>query len=131
MRPPRDFTFEAAELTRRRAANIDEQDRLLEAHLKDTISLEQSSKFQDRLRTEQAAIDERLAEHHNDYAEARGHIDDCLNLAADIGRIYAGCNDQNRRLANRVFFTKIRIREHTQVEATPAEPFNVILNPSV
>ncbi|WP_454151840.1 hypothetical protein [Microbacterium lacticum] len=122
---------EAAELTKRRAANIAEQDRLLEAHLKETISLEQFSKFQDRLRAEQAAIDERLTEHHNDYAEARNHIDDCLNLASDIGRIYAGCNDQNRRLANQAFFTKIRIREHKQIDATTAKPFNVILDPDV
>lgn len=122
---------EAAELTKRRAANIDEQDRLLEAHLKDTISLEQFSKFQDRLRAEQTTIDERLAEHHNDYAEARGHIDDCLALASDIGRIYAGCNDQNRRLANQAFFTKIRIREHKHIDATTAKPFNVILDPDV
>ena len=122
---------EVADLTRRRAKNITEQDRLLEAHLKDALSLEQFAKFQDRLRAEVAAIDDRLAEHHNDYAEARHHIDDCLDLAADIGRIYAGCDDQNRRLANQAFFTRIRIGEHKEIKGELAKPFNVILDPEV
>ncbi|HQZ84924.1 MAG TPA: recombinase family protein, partial [Actinomycetota bacterium] len=122
---------EAADLTRRRTQIIDEQDRLLEAHLKEALSLEQFAKFQDKLRAELTAVDERLAEHHNDYAEARNHIDDCLNLAADIGRIYAGCSDQNRRLANQAFFTRIRIGEHKQIDAVTAKPFNVVLDPDV
>ena len=115
---------EAADLTRRRTENLAEQDRLLESHLKDALSLEQFKKYQDRLR---ADLDERLAEHNNDYTEARNHIDNCLDLATDIGRIYAGCNDQNRRLANQAFFTRIRIGEYKQL----AKPFTVLLDPSV
>ena len=122
---------EAADLTRRRGQIIDEQDRLLEAHLKNALSLEQFAKFQDKLRAELAAVDDRLSEHHNDYAEARTHIDDCLNLAADIGRIYAGCTDQNRRLANQAFFTRIRIGEQGGIDTTLAKPFNVILDPAI
>lgn len=122
---------EASDLTKRRTQIIDEQDRLLEARLKDTLSLEQFAKFQDKLRAELDTVGERLAEHHNDYAEARAHIDGCLNLASDIGRIYASCSDQNRRLANQAFFSKIRIGEHREIDAIPAKPFNVILEPEV
>ena len=122
---------EAADLTKRRTQIIDEQDRLLEARLKDTLSLEQFSKFQDKLRAELDSVNEQLTEHHNDYAEARNHIDGCLNLASDIGRVYATCSDQNRRLANQAFFTKIRIGEHRDLDVTPAKPFNVILDPEV
>ena len=87
--------------------------------------------FQDKLRAELDSVNEQLTEHHNDYAEARNHIDDCLNLASDIGRVYATCSDQNRRLANQAFFTKIRIGEHRDLDVTPAKPFNVILDPEV
>ena len=34
-------------------------------------------------------------------------------------------------MANQAFFTKIRIREHKQIDATTAKPFNVILDPDV
>lgn len=95
------------------------------------MSLEQFAKFQDQLREELAAIDARLAEHENDYGEARHHIEDCLALASDIGRVYAVCSDQNRRLANQAFFTRIRIGEHRHIDAVAAKPFNVILDSEV
>lgn len=84
---------EAADLTRRCTQIIDEQDRLLEARRRDPLSLEQSAKFQDSLRAELEAVNDRLAAHRNDYAEARNHIHDCLDLASDIGRVYATCSD--------------------------------------
>ena len=120
---------EAAELTTRRNRNRAEQDRLLDAHLADAISLEQFKANQNKLRAECDDIDSRLAEHHNDYAEARLHINDCLELAADVSRIYAGCDDQTRRLCNQAFFVKIYIDENRAVRPVLAEPFNIILDP--
>lgn len=120
---------EAAELTARRTRNLAEQDRLLDAHLADALSLEQFKARQDKLRAEFDDIDSRLAEHHNDYAEARLHINDCLELAADVSRIYARCDDQTRRLCNQAFFTKIYIDEDNIMRPILAEPFNIVLDP--
>ncbi|GAA4738473.1 hypothetical protein GCM10023350_23410 [Nocardioides endophyticus] len=121
---------EAAEhLTARRVKNLADQERILDAHLADAITLDQLKTRQGKLRAELDTIDARLAEHHNDYAEARTHIGDCLDLAADIARIYAGCDDQTRRLCNRAFFVKIYIDENRTIRPALAEPFNIILDP--
>ncbi len=80
-------------------------------------------------RAELDTIDARLAEHHNDYAEARTHIGDCLDLATDIARIYTGCDDQTRRLCNQAFFVKIYIDEDRTIRPVLAEPFSIILDP--
>jgi hypothetical protein len=57
------------------------------------------------------------------------HINHCLELAADVSRIYAGCDDQTRRLCNQAFFTKIYIDEDNTMRPVAAEPFNIILDP--
>ncbi|MGO1316023.1 MAG: recombinase family protein [Cellulomonadaceae bacterium] len=122
-------SHEAADLTARRVKNLADQERILDAHLADAISLDQLKTRQGKLRAELDTIDARLAEHHNDYAEARTHIGDCLDLAADIARIYAGCDDQTRRLCNQAFFVKIYIDEDRTIRPVLAEPFNIILDP--
>ncbi|GAA3595496.1 recombinase family protein [Klugiella xanthotipulae] len=119
---------EAAELSTRRTKNLAEQDRLLNAHLADAITLEQFTAKQNTLRAELDTIDSRLAEHHNDYAEARLHINDCLELAADISRIYNGCDDHTRRLCNQAFFEKIYIDENHTIRPEFATPFDTVLN---
>ncbi|WP_155806810.1 hypothetical protein [Leifsonia xyli] len=83
------------------------------------------SKFQDRLRSELDTIDARLAEHHNDYSEARTHIDACLNLATDMGDIYASADSQTRRLMNQAFFTQILIGENRETDSIAAKPFGL------
>lgn len=120
---------EAADLTARRTKNLAAQERTLDAHLADAITLEQLKSRQGKLRAELDTIDSRLAEHHNDYAEARLHIGDCLELAADVARIYAGCDDQTRRLCNQAFFVKIYIDEDRTIRPVLAEQFNIILDP--
>lgn len=116
---------EANTVTARRGRLVAEQDRLIEARLADTLTLDQFAKFEDRLCGELETLDTRLAEHHNDYAEARTHIDACLTLATDIADIYTNADPQTRRLANQAFFTKILIGENGETGSVTAKPFSL------
>lgn len=116
------------DLTDRRKQIQAEQDKLLEAHLADALSLDQLKKYQTRLRAELDGIEAQIAEHHNDYQGARALIDGSLDLARDFAQIYERCDDQNKRLANQTFFTKIYLNEGGNLTADTAEPFETILD---
>jgi site-specific DNA recombinase len=116
------------ELTERRKQIHAEQDKLLEAHLADALSLEQLRKFQTRLRAELDGIEAQIAEHHNDYQGARALIDGALDLARDFARIYEQCDEQNKRLANQTFFTRIYLDEDGTLAADTAAPFATIVD---
>src|SRR5699024_6904429 len=116
------------ELTERRKQSHAEQDKHLEAHLADALSLEQLRKFQTRLRAELDGIEAQIAEHHNDYQGARALIDGALDLARDFARIYEQCDEQNKRLANQTFFTRIYLDEDGTLAADTAAPFATIVD---
>ncbi len=116
------------DLTDRRKQILIEQDKLLEAHLADALTLEQLKKFQTRLRAELDGIEAQIAEHHNDYQGARDLIDGALELARDFAAVYERCDDQNKRLANQTFFTRIYLNENSQLNADTAAPFETILD---
>ncbi|MFV0435159.1 MAG: recombinase family protein [Leucobacter sp.] len=119
------------DLTVRRTQIHAEQDKLLEAHLADALSLEQLKKFQTRLQAELDGIEAQIAEHHNDYQGARALIDGALDLARDFARVYESCDDQNKRLANQTFFTRIYLDEDGTLTADTAAPFEEILDDAV
>ena len=56
--------------TERRKQILTEQDKLLEAHLANALSLDQLKRFQMRLQAELDGIEAQIAEHHNDYQGA-------------------------------------------------------------
>ena len=115
-------------LTDRREQILTEQDKLLEAHLADALSLDQLKKFQTRLRAELDGIESQIAEHHNDYEGARALIDGALDLARDFAAVYERCDEQNKRLANQTFFTRIYLNEDDTLTADTAAPFESILD---
>lgn len=116
------------DLTERRKQILTEQDKLLEAHLADALSLDQLKKFQTRLRAELDGIEAQIAEHHNDYQGARDLIDGALDLARDFASIYERCDDQNKRLANQTFFSRIYLDEGGSLTVDTAAPFEAILD---
>ena len=69
-----------------------------------------------------------IAEHHNDYQGARALIDGALDLARDFAQIYQRCDEQNKRLANQTFFTRIYLNEGDTLTADTAAPFATILD---
>lgn len=116
------------DLTERRKQILTEQDKLLEAHLADALSLDQLKKFQTRLRAELDGIEAQIAEHHNDYQGARDLIDGALDLARDFASIYERCDEQNKRLANQTFFSRIYLDEGGSLTVDTAAPFEAILD---
>src|SRR5699024_126185 len=73
-------------------------------------------------------IEAQIAEHHNDYQGARALIDGALDLARDFARIYEQCDEQNKRLANQTFFTRIYLDEDGTLAADTAAPFATIVD---
>jgi len=116
------------DLTERRKQIHVEQDKLLEAHLADALSLEQLKKFQTRLQAELDGIESQIAEHHNDYQGARTLIDGALDLARDFAGVYEQCDEQNKRLANQTFFTRIYLEEGGELEVDTAAPFAALID---
>ena len=116
------------DLTERRKQILTEQDKLLEAHLANALSLEQLKRFQMRLQAELDGIEAQIAEHHNDYQGARALIDGALDLARDFAKVYERCDEPNKRLANQTFFTRIYLNEGGEITADTAEPFTAILD---
>ncbi|AGW40869.1 PTS system, fructose-specific permease, transmembrane protein [Leifsonia xyli subsp. cynodontis DSM 46306] len=115
-------------LTSRRPQTATEQDRLIEARLANGLILDEFAKFHDRFRNEVDTIDPRLAEHHNDYAEARTRIDARLTLATDMAGIDTRADDHTGRLANQAVFTEIPIGENGDTDSTAAKPFSLDLD---
>jgi hypothetical protein len=73
-------------------------------------------------------IESQIAEHHNDYQGARALIDGALDLARDFAAVHERCDEQNKRLANQTFFTRIYLNENSQLTANTAAPFETILD---
>ena len=48
---------------------------------------------------------------------------------AHCADIYTRCDDTNRRLCNRAFFTKIFIDENNELRAEHNRPFEMLLDP--
>ena len=50
-------------------------------------------------------------------------------VQAHCADIYTRCDDTNRRLCNRAFFTKIFIDENNELRAEHNRPFEMLLDP--
>ena len=118
---------ELADLTANRARLKAESEKLIAAHFADAIDLPTLKEHQDRIRTGLADIDRRLAEHDQHYTDSQAFLDSSLRLLTDAHRMYTGSNDQQRRLANQAFYTKIVVTEDEQFQPVLAEPFASIV----
>ena len=127
---------ELAQLTANRDRLEHEQDRLIQAHYADAIPLAVLKREQDRISGELDLVNRRLDAHHGEYADARAHLDDALNLLENCALencadIYARCDDANRRLCNQAFFTKVYVEEDDELRVESARPFEMLLDPAV
>ncbi len=124
-------TDELDRLTKHRDRLEHEQDRLMQAHYADAIPLPVLRREQDRILGELDGVNRRIDAHHGDYADARAHLNDALNLLTDCADIYRRCDDANRRLCNQAFFTKVYIDEDDQLRVENSRPFEMLLDPEV
>lgn len=126
-----DETDELNQLTTNRDRLQHEQERLLQAHYADAIPLALLKREQDRILGELDQVNRRIDAHHGEYADARAHLEDALNLLANCADIYARCDDTNRRLCNQAFFTKIYIEEDDELRVEYQRPYEMLLDPEV
>ena len=114
---------EIADLTANRARLEADSDKLLAAHFADAIDLPTLKRRQDRIRTALTDVNRRLAEHDQHNAGDRAYAHDTLHLLTDAHHMYACSGDENRRLANQAFYTRLEITEDEHLRPTLAEPF--------
>ena len=124
-------TDELNQLTGNRDRLLHEQERLLQAHYADAVPLALLKREQDRILSELDQVNRRIEAHHGEYADARAHLEDALNLLANCGGIYARCNDTNRRLVNQAFFTTIYVDEDDQLRVEHQRPYEMLTDPEV
>ena len=117
---------EVADLTANRARLEAESDKLLAAHFADAIDLTTLKRHQDRIRAGLADVNRRLAEHSEHHTGGRAFLHDSLRLITDAHRAYAHSGDDDRRLANQAFYTRLDITDDEQLRPHLAEPFATI-----
>ena len=124
-------TDELNRLTANRDRLEHEQGRLMQAHYAGAVPLPVLKREQDRILAELDTTNRRIDAHHGDYADARAHLDDALNLLANCAEVYERCDNANRRLCNQAFFTKIYIDEDDQLRVDNNRPFEMLLDPQI
>lgn len=122
---------ELAQLTANRDRLQHEQERLLQAHYADAIPLALLKREQDRILGELGQVNRRIDAHYGEYAEARAHLYDALNLLTNCADIYTRCDDANRRLCNQALFTKVYIDEDDELRVENNRPFEMLLDPEI
>ena len=122
---------ELAQLTANRDRLQHEQERLLQAHYADAIPIALLKREQDRILGELDEVNRRIDAHHGEYADARAHLDDALNLLSNCADIYTRCDDANRRLCNQAFFTRVYIDEDDELRVENNRPFEMLLDPEI
>ncbi|MGV1005073.1 MAG: hypothetical protein ACOYEV_09985 [Candidatus Nanopelagicales bacterium] len=99
-----------------------ERVKLLQAHYADAVPLDPLKQEQARIGAELKTINNRIAAHHDQYAEARANLEDSIGLLAPAADIYRRCDDANRRLCNQAFLTAICIDDDDEPRVTYQRP---------
>jgi hypothetical protein len=66
---------------------------------------------------------------HRDYADARKHLNEALDLLENCATIYSRCDDTNRRLCNQALFAKIYIDEDNTLR--PEHAYEGLVDPQL
>lgn len=104
-----------------------ERKKLLEAHYADAIPLDMLKSEQDRIASEVAATEGRLAAVAADFQTAETNMQRALTRAGDCQRAYSEAAGSMRRQFNLAFFKRLLIDDDYSVSGELAEPFDVIL----
>lgn len=124
-------TAELDRLTCERDRLTDEQSKVLQAHYAGAVPLDLLKREQDRISATLDDINRRIEAHHGEYADARAHLEDSLNLLEHCAHIYARCDDANRRLCNQAFFSAIYVDEDNDIRVGYARPFDALCDAEV
>ena len=119
----RDRTVEARRLRDLEA----ERKKLLDAYYAEAIQLDMLKTEQDRLTTQIASAEGRLAEIAAGFQTAETNLQRALTRVRDCQTVYQGASARRRRQLNAAFFTRLLLDDEGNVTAELAEPFGTIL----
>ena len=119
---------EATQFLGRRLSQLaNEREKLLRAYYADAIDVATLKREQARINAEVAEAESQLANDGEKLAQAKQIIDLALDLAKDCTASYRKARPEVRKMWNRAFFNKIRIRDGVIADFTYEEPFASLL----
>ena len=98
------------------------QEKLLEAHFNDAISIDLLKDQQKKIDIELATAQRDLARHHELNTSAEELISDALAICENSYEAYLAAPEQVRRMFNQIFFEKIKVRYDQDEVAHVLEP---------
>lgn len=127
----REVESERAALEKRQRSLLRERERVLQAHYADAVPLDLLRSEQARIAGELDYIAARLDVTDRHEAIINFNLDRALRLATNVQALYEASDLAGRRLLNQAFFKKILISEDREVQAELAEPYDMLLNPTL
>jgi site-specific DNA recombinase len=113
---------------KRRVQLEKERQKLLQAHYADAIPLDLMKAEQQRITTEVANVEQRIAACETKYDEIENNLAVALDLVSNCARAYALAPPQLRRRFNQAFFEALFIDEDGTMRCELAEPFAALLS---
>ncbi|MCL2464088.1 MAG: recombinase family protein, partial [Micrococcales bacterium] len=116
---------------RDRAALMAERKQLLQAHYAGAVPLDLLKEEQDRIKRRLDLLDAQIGASKEIYENAKAHLDDVLQLAANAYDLYTSLGEADRRLCNQAFFKKIWVSEVDTLTGVPTHGFELVLDPGI
>ena len=107
-----------------------ERTKLLQLHYADAAPLDLVRSEQARIAEQLAHIDQHMSSTDEHEAIIGFNLQHALAVATDVKRLYEGSEAAKRRLLNHAFFKKLIVFDD-HVESELAEPYDVLLNPTL
>lgn len=127
----REIEVERSALEKRQRRLLRERERVLQAHYADAVPLDLLRNEQKRIATELTDIAARLDVTDRHEAIINFNLERTLRLATNVGAVYEESDPKERRLLNQAFFNRILVFDGSSVTAELAEPYDLLLNPTL
>ncbi len=108
-----------------------ERQKLLDAHYADAIPLDLLKTEQDRITTEIASAEGRLAAVASNFKVAKTNLERALTRVGDCAAAYAEAGPALRRQFNLAFFRRLLVDDDDGISGELAEPFDTLLGPQL
>ena len=126
-----EIAIERKALDKHKKRLLAERAKLLQAHYADAVPLDLLKTEQARIADQLAYIEQRFGATDEHEAEINFNLRRTLELATDVQESYRASDDSRRRLLNQCFFKKLTIHDDGHVESEFAEPYDVLLSPTL
>ncbi len=109
----------------------DERQKLLHLHYAEAVPVDLFKQEQQRITRELDAARQQLADVSVEFDAIEQNLRKALKLAKDCHAAYQDADDNTRRLFNQAFFEKLYVHVDGAVTHDLAEPFGLLLDPSL